>query len=329
MSTNIVAYVDAPGTEDGLQKNSLDLFRTSLLLSRDLPISVFLIRRVQTTRTLEVEERESLHSLLSILSSHVHRVATLVIETNLSSSLPDAVHLLTANTSVLEQVKYLVLTSNHDDSIPSPHVQTTPFFPQSNGNVLTTRSYSTLTTLSVDGRNIFPILHYDVVSAFSRLETLYINHLTYLVDGYFEERVYKLFETIAGITLRFLNTLGFHDFEIPPPVTRDELGISRPCPLLSFSIDRLVIKETNRESMAYILDCVTNPKELCLIGCYFNATAVSQSSQSRFQDPAGSVRLPTLRLPDCEQLTLVNTEAEDEDLASIISQWNGQRLSRA
>ncbi|RXW16655.1 hypothetical protein EST38_g9199 [Candolleomyces aberdarensis] len=293
---SIVVYIDSnpTHTEDRLAESPL---KTYLFRSSPHPVTIYLLRKVKVPHTLDLKEKSAIHSILTALAPHSHRISGLYIEANTSSSLPSVSDLLSADSGFFfKNLKCLMATSNCDDS----HILPLPLpLPLS----LPPLSVISLTYLNMDGRNLFLSLNppCHLLQHLSQLESLCINHLTPRVDGFSMALVDKLFDAITN-TLVKLRTLGFDEFEVPPNAT----SLPPPDSLLPCSVRRLVIRKTASPSMQYIFQRVTHSDELGLIGCFFSE--------------------PKVLLPKSARLVLERT-VDFDLLPDIILEWTAQRWS--
>jgi hypothetical protein len=323
---NITIFIDAPHTRETL---SISPLNTYLTRSAPLNVRVYLLRKLRIPPSLDLNERQSVEVLLNVLAEHFERIEVLVVETNQASSLPDFESLLSsAAVHRLRRVKSVVLRCNGDDSIIQP--QTVRSLPSIDGRFVLNR---TLTTISIDGKNMLAMLRSsnyrsesgveDVFASMPMLEMISINNLTFRVDGYSDELVQSFFHDILP-SLQRLATLTLDTFEplddghswvvkgddfdpvhwLLPPRRSAQPGI----PFVPTSLNHVIIKHTKQDSIEFILKQITHPRTLTLIHCYFTSPS-------------------PIHVPHCSKLVLVDIPTDyHRVIPKMIACWDGQHL---
>ncbi|KAF6748869.1 hypothetical protein DFP72DRAFT_1144047 [Ephemerocybe angulata] len=297
LSTSIVAYIDqSHDTPESIQASPAG---TRLRRSRNLPISIYLVRKVRCPPALDIERRERsvVRAFLAALTIHAPRIKSLVIQADSASTLP-AVSILLDHRQ-FPQLRRLVLRCNGDDSMlmhpkrdgPRPQYIFDGIYPP-----------SSVTVLCVDGMNLMSLLHHEradeVLGSLVNVTTFAINNLTWRVDRFAEHIIWKLFDVFASLS--HLNRIEFDYFDMPEPTV-----VPPPCqPVLPLPIQKLCIERTNTSSLKYILDCIS-PDDLVLDNCFFTSP---------------------LKLPDCARLTIVRMAPSYSNLPASLSVWNGLYL---
>jgi hypothetical protein len=298
-------------------------------------MSIYLCRKVKMPLTLDVSvlEQLSVKALLNTLNNHFERIETLAIETDVATSLPNALDLLGNGSEFYRPVqsilRRLVLRCNADDSILQPLPSYLPRQPLISALPL----HQALTTLYIDGRNLLEMLRSSksgrsgrpgsemVFSCTPKLETIGINHLTRCVDGFSEELIHYFFIVILPsfqhLTTLALESIDFEQPQYPDLLSYDDLEVTLstvPEPLVSLSLPCLVLKYTSRESIGFVLRCIRRPHTIVLDGCFLSSPTPPPSS------------LPELFL-SCSKLVLANIPSDfDRSLPGLISQWDGEYL---
>ncbi|RXW20541.1 hypothetical protein EST38_g5309 [Candolleomyces aberdarensis] len=326
---HITMYVDTPHTFETISTSPLNIYLTR---SATLTICVYLLRKKKVPHSLDLGERMSVQVLLSALEGHLERVEALVVETNQASSLPDFQSLLLRSGdahSRLSRLRNMMFRCNADDSILQSS-SSSSLLPSIHGRF---EVNPTLTTVYIDGRNLLAMLQSsvslresgveDVFSSMPMLETFGVNHLTFRVDGYSDERIHHFFLNILPSFPR-LKTLALNTFEpnddghpwsIQGHRSHGALSSSPPSgssqavtPLVSTSVPRLIIKCTDQDSIEFVLKRIGYPRTLILIHCYFT-----------FPSPT--------HISNCPNLVLVDIPTDfHRILPKMIAHWNGQHL---
>jgi hypothetical protein len=290
----IVAFIDRKYPAGPLEDSPI---HTSLRLSKDVQLFIYLVRKVAAPPSVDVHEYPALKGLMDVIWAHMSRVHTLAVHTNHSSSLPDVGRILYYTDP--SQLRTLILKSNSDDSVlcwPPTRVSI-PSLPNP------TPSYPTrLTDLRIDGRSCLALLERDrymnLYVVLSKLHFLCITNLTYRVDRFNEGKIGILFNVIT--TIPQLDTLVFDTFELasPPPSPLSH-QVAFPA-----AVRLLKVRRSGGDSLRYILECIA-PEELCLGTCHFTTPCAI---------PARSGILSLVGIADCEGLMVT------------LSGWSGMTL---